>query len=1120
MKHLIKTVSFLAVMSVIPGAFAATSRASLTGKATSRLPSLLGYMNYGPVVSGTATSSGLGTLGVSECMDEYSECVRQDDVCGEDFAECTTNVLFHLQMPKCDSILLRCNSAGISLLFGSGATSVNMLSEVASYVQDEKGNNTAEVARYTYPLDSSKLGDWIQTAWKVNSLDVQQCSKKYATCLKRDNVCGADFELCTSDKEFKKQAVLCASTLARCSLDGKKALFGSTEAANTLKPDANSNLKEMIIAGAGLAAGNAVNTCYKVADQCILKACTKNPARCTVDKENAAAEMVEYIENHKAVPAEKVAEWASRITTRDKKTYIKNMCLETIGNNKYCYMTHVANGSAFLMENGKAISPEKFEELVGKLADFERQELYEEVYDDIYETRINTAVGQRIADLMSDYDAKTRDNCLETIRSCVMQTCGGGVGSVCYSQVFGDGSKIDGHINTGDTYKEIQRGCRAFINSDPSCQYSAVISGSDGYWTVSDSEDVFSTVFPTAGGKDLLGAVAALEGELSTAYSKDAINKMKTQCSNTAISCVKAMCGKDYSNCFRNRTDITAGVYNTGSSGFDNSMNKQSGVLDYNTVTGLCLNTIKNAKVCEEHLKIEAVKSSRKLFTLNGGVTPLDSAWGSAKDVRSGWLDSADSVVIGCRINSDNAPTDDCKNNNAIEKCGTVDDDGCVYDEEVTQSNGDYLISNAANTVFQEVLMDLEKEAQAKYRAKLNKQQNICLGNNNGGIKGSNDNGSTFMWVKLTKTKVPGSYPQKGLKQSDFMASDDLYGSFCRARITVVSDDKAINEKLGESATAYFAVGDAFECGSWISADVMKQIEDEVKKGAGMAGWKKAAAMAWSAVGGLALGGGVGALVGNYLANGKIGDGGLLNSDAKVEANNKTNAGSCVNNLTKCLDKGDNTKCAAGLRDADAAGINVNVNYAKGNNKIECGENIDLPGATWCPKTIEGGAATFCDNHPKCCEDKREIKTVSGDGKIKTTNEVVKNPEHFGKCLYEGKWFDEGKRVSGAISLYDMNDNETKTKISEVLQECRDKVNSNKSSKNATLAGAGIGALTGLGLGLGISKTVVDAKDNQAKDKKLAEWQQTMGEHIRCYIGGEDLAGYGDYVSFNFDDMN
>lgn len=1148
MKHLIKTVSFLAIMTVIPGAFAATSRASLTGKATSRLPSFLAYMNYGPVVSGTATSSGLGTLGVSECMDEYSECVRQEDVCGENFEECTTSVLFHLQMPKCDSVLLQCSSVGITRLFGSGATRDN-LSLVESYVD---GSENKEVEKYKYPLMgenvTSELGGWIQTAWKVNSLDAQQCSKKYIACLNRDSVCGPDFELCTSKKEFKKQAVFCASTLARCSVEGKKALFGTVDCANKLgyncsktskveninskvgKNNDETVISQLITAGAGLAAGNALNTCYKVADQCILKACGKNPARCTVDKSNAAAEMMDYIENNKSVPAGKVAEWANRITTRDKKTYIRNMCQETIGGNKYCYMTYVANSSEYKDDKGKVIKPENFEDLVGKLSEFERQELYDVVYDDIYDTRIKGTVGQRIADLMAEYDAKTRDKCLDTIRSCVMQTCGGGVGSVCYSQVKNSKSN---HINGDYAYEEIEKGCRAFINSDPNCQYSAVVSGEDGYWTLGDSGDAFDAVFPAYNGgsyTDLLGAVTALDGELATSYNDGALDKMKTQCANTAISCVKAMCGKDYSNCFRNRTDITAGVYSTDSLTFNKSMNAQAGILDYNIVTGLCVNTVKNAKVCEEHLKIEANKYRTKVPLFGGGSLEWGSmpTWGTNSDVQSGWLNSAsginvkvgpdgESVVIGCRVDPDTAVTDVCKNNTNIQECDTFDEDGCSYTVEVTQSSGDYLYSNAANSLFQKLLIDLEKEAQAKYSAKLTKEQNICLGNNKGGIKGNSDNGSAFMWVKLNKKNIPGDYPQKGLKDTDFKSSSDIYGSFCRAKITVVSDDKAINDALGDKVTAYFAVGDAFECGSWIDKATWDKIETKVKEGAGMAGWKKDLAWTWSTVGGGLLGTGVGALVGNYLANGQIGSGGgLLNSDAKVEANNKTNAGSCVNNLEKCLDSTTNaTACRAGLRDARAAGINVNLSWGDtgGDNNVKCEARTDALQYLYCSVPGSDDVNSWCQRSSNnvCCERKLEG----------TKYVYILDKNHASQCyVYATRRFvSQGDIVNLSTNVLNLN-SMNRTQIEKVLEECRDKVQNNKSSRNASLVGGTIGLLAGAGLGAGIVGTVIKAKDNQAKDKKLAEWQQTMGEHIRCYIGGEDLAGYGDYVSFNFDDMN
>ena len=349
------------------------------------------------------------------------------------------------------------------------------------------------------------------------------------------------------------------------------------------------------------------------------------------------------------------------------------------------------------------------------------------------------------------------------------------------------------------------------------------------------------------------------------------------------------------------------------------------------------------------------------------------------------------------------------------------------------------------------------------------------------------------------------------LKPNQFTTSNDLYGSFCRARITVVSDDQAINEKLGSKAVAYFAVGDAFECGSWIDSKTMEAIEKEVKKGEGMSSWKKKAALAWSTVGGALLGGTAGGLVGNYLANGQIGGNGLLNSDAKVNANNKTNAGSCVNNLNKCLDSTSNlSACRAGLRDARAAGVNTNVNWDDfGSTEIRCTDRLTTvndSGYIWCPNVDDTNQKSICTSNSNswCCNDETKFK-----------NGVE------GKCINsKGDIKAQGEVLTQNIATGTGLNNNNKNQIEKVLAECQNKVRDNKSSATATGLGVGIGAVTGGLLGFGISKTVVDAKDAQAKDKALAEWRAALGEHIRCYLGSEDVAGYGEYVSFNFEDMN
>ena len=99
--------------------------------------------------------------------------------------------------------------------------------ELEIFLPDIETQNTdGEVVRYTYPTAGSVLGQMITAAEIENKYDTQTCVKRYMNCLHKDDVCGEDFELCTSTKEFKKQALFCDSTLARCQSAGVTELLG------------------------------------------------------------------------------------------------------------------------------------------------------------------------------------------------------------------------------------------------------------------------------------------------------------------------------------------------------------------------------------------------------------------------------------------------------------------------------------------------------------------------------------------------------------------------------------------------------------------------------------------------------------------------------------------------------------------------------------------------------------------------------------------------------------------------------------------------------------------------------------------------------------------------------
>ena len=1044
MKHLIKTVSFIALVSAIPGAYAATSRASVMGKTTSRLPSIAGYINPVLLVSGSGSSSSSDASSLltnAECIDSYKSCISGSDACGANFEECTTNVLFHAQMPKCLSVLAQCDASGIYDLFGT--SSVGSLSDIA-----EK-NTYGEVTRYTYPTDGSVMGQMILGASISNKYDTQQCVRRYTACLKKDNVCGNDFELCTSNSEFKKQAVLCSSTLARCQSDGLIELFGSVNESKTLQPNSNSRLGMMIKEGGELALVNAVSTCYKVADQCILKACGSNPAQCTKDSAVVQVKMIDSIQN--GTTSTITEDDTGTITDADVNKYIRNMCQETIGGNRYCYATS---------EVGHGNMPSASE-----LVDEDNREM---VFADIYATRMNSAMKERLRAMLDKFDEKTKDKCVETMKSCAMRSCGGGIGSVCYSLVFGKDS-TEKSINGSNTYFDIRTGCEAITNTDPSCKYAAATVNNGAYmytYTYSDENEntAFRILFPeyAAGAEgDPIGIVATLNASLSTSYNDAAIAQMKKQCANTAISCVKSMCGKDYTNCYRNRTDVMSAVYNTGSEAFDKSMNKVGGVLDYTIVTGLCVSTVKNSKACEEHLKIESYK-------LNKG--EQSETWGS--NVRNDWLDAGrgvtvaktvgSDVTVGCRTNTPNCDP------SIIEACDFIDEDGCLYDQKVTEAWEDYVLNQSADNLFRQVLSEVEREAQAKYNAKLTKEQNICVANNKGGIKGANDEGSLFQWVKLKSKRVPKNYETKGLLPSQFTTSNDIYGSFCRAKITLKVDDEKYNKKLGASASAYFAVGDAFTCGFWLPDDVLdamqKEYVKEQTKGEGVDSWKGKMAMAWTAIGGTALGATAGGLISDALqGGGKLG-GLLKNTDGKTQYSDKTNAGSCVNNLDKCVKSGNISACRSGMSDASAA-------------------NVDVP-ADWESAIEDAG---YC------------------------TETEVERDRYSSTAICYGKKVGDSKGRSFV---------KNQSVFSTVLQRCKDKATQNyNSDRTANVAGGAIlGGLVVGGLGTGIAATVLEAKKHKLADKAAQEWIEKMGEKIHCYVGADQIADFGDTVAVNFEE--
>ncbi|HNY25221.1 MAG TPA: hypothetical protein PKJ33_01575, partial [Alphaproteobacteria bacterium] len=703
--------------------------------------------------------------------------------------------------------------------------------------------------------------------------------------------------------------------------------------------------------------------------------------------------------------------------------FLKDSCYDTIGANKFCYATFVGNG---VMPTNSQLQDEDNKDTI---------------YSDAYSSRMNDSMKSKIDDLITTFDKKTKQKCQDTITSCAMRTCGQGSGAACYASAFDSDNTIKGVTNP-TTLADIKYGCEAVVNNDTYCKYSVVTfqsaTGIISYLSGSLFDILFTAANDTtATNPDAVGAVAALNSKLSLSYNQSSLDNMKRQCQAIATGCVKSMCGEDYSNCYRNRTDVYSVLTNTGSASFDKSMNKVGGVLDHTIIIGLCMNSVKNNPTCEEHIKAESARRTT-------GPSTADS-WGTGvTDTRTGWLDSGTYSATS----SGNIQDTDADGNllcttgaNGTGDAGRCDSSNGRYVYPKMVSENAYNIAQSERSVFNDLIYDLEIEAQAKYNAKLTKQQNMCLSDNEGGIIGARENGSTYMWVKMKSAKVPASYASNGLKDSQFSASNDLYGSFCRIRITLQSDDKDIQDAINSGkdwSTAYYAAGDSFTCGSWIPGSELEAIANKVaarETGTSSSG-KMTKGQRWLTAGTSVLGAVGGGIATNYLQKGSLG--GLLGTDDTKEVT-KSNK-----EAKACEDK-----FMASIKELQDAKSNSDQKQ-----DAVVSERVSTLGYTY------------------------KIVSTSADNANK------------------------GTHIDSAISEMQGNLN---------LCGATDKPISNDSNTRKIVNGAG--AVVG-GIALGVGTAQVIKAGNRAKfDSEQESWMNDVGNHIRCYIGADEVGMYGDIIS-------
>ena len=521
------------------------------------------------------------------------------------------------------------------------------------------------------------------------------------------------------------------------------------------------------------------------------------------------------------------------------------------------------------------------------------------------------------------------------------------------------------------------------------------------------------------------------------------------------------MCGSDYVNCYRSRTDVYSDFTKTNDDKFNMSMNKVGGVLDYTIVLGLCLDTVKNASSCEEHLAIEA----NKIKMANSGT----NSWGGATSVRDGWIDAGAATNLDAK--SQQVPLTDAYGNNL---CRTISGEECVCDT-VSEINGEvcdiketvdyttYVQTQAANSLFKDLIYDIEKEAQAKYNAKLNREQQMCLTSNAGGIIANGDVGSTFMWVKLKGNRVPKDYTVNGLKTTAFTASNDLYGSFCRVRVTLQSDDKKIQEAMkGKSWTnAYFATGDSFTCGSWIPEKDLQDIANAVasEKTQSMRDTQDKVAF-WTQLLGAVSGGIGGYALGENIRSGNIFPG--------LTGNAQNKNAKALNAAKTCLQKINEIKRLDGKR-----------------------------------------------------YNNTDVRTLASDAAIAGANAGVRTS--FTKPVQDMEIAEVTGAESSQFNTVPLRlSNEQKDVLNDLATECKAKQEelesgtsnaSDKQYRAVTPITTAVSAIVGGATVWKATRDIQDANLTAAQKAAYNEWMSNVGRHITCYIGGDEAGSYGDVIS-------
>jgi hypothetical protein len=733
-------------------------------------------------------------------------------------------------------------------------------------------------------------------------LNSQRCITRYDSCLRGENVCGENFELCYNLKQFNKARIMCQDYLAQCPADAIKALFGNSvttsddfSAANRMMCDGESvlvrrtfspALQDIAVAGdsridiaikegKNWAAANSVKTCNAEADKCIRTACQNSPQKCISVggfSDIDATEMVNIItsgETNLRMNASMLYTWMTNMAWDDSnvKNYLKEQCRDTIGANEWCFM----------VTNGK---PAKESDLVDSFN-------IDEVYQDIMYSGVGARFKMNQAKIKEWAAGATKsslEECKLALTNCAINACGEGSKPRCYG-LAKEGNTVSIKNRAG---ADIEGQCKNLIENNQYCK-DVFLDKNTGV-----AGDVWRAVWTD----DAMGAIVGLDTELQTLYNEQAVAEMRTSCQAQTEKCVINECGDDFSRCFVSSVNV-GNFQNKSIVGGVVSGKAFSGGFDMAMARDLCILDVKKIADCNDYFDVQYAKQSTGASA---------DSWGTSSNTRNAWLGAA-------------SASEDTTCRPSRTYMTLVDEFGNSTDPTLRVSAAIRNCAAQERSIFEGLLSDIGRRAQSVLERKANDAKDACEAK---GVSGR------YTWANLAVLSGwnGAAYTKKSASTSA------LFGGFCEAEIpitftdiSVQYDDKEIMVEMSKlsscNKSVYKPVGSTYECGEGISDFCYASIDQKIEEASkvcttrGQTGCLDV--LTWGqknpGVSGLLAGLGGGALgaLGGLMAGNAIG-----NSQTKMGADEQAELSSC----NACIAAGGNgysttTACAPGTTGTD-----------------------------------------------------------------------------------------------------------------------------------------------------------------------------------------------------------